>query len=708
MKFKFHFFHYKLLISICCLLLFCLSICNIANLSQIFVLHDEFGYWYNAANMAGYDWTGINGISSYYSYGYSLFLVPLFHIFHSSAAMFKAAIVLNGLLLTGSYLLACRCSFYLFREIRREVLCIFCFLISCYGGFLFSVNITWGEPLLVFLFWLIILTFIKFSQKRSFLYLCILVLEGIFLYAIHQRTLGVVCAMIIAGILLLKNSPIPWKSMLLLFVIAVCMIGLVFLFKTSLVSSIWNSYIDTGTGVANNYSDQVRKVFFLFTSPKFFIAVVKGFFAKFFYLCCASGLLILWGVFLIFHKLKNFRNEPPIYLIIGIFCILSVIFMEGISALFFNRNTRLDTVIYGRYAEFTIGPLMLFGLCFLYQKKGTLKSLILGISIYLALSLPAIDLLFHGSGNMYLSSVVGNIFYDLSSDRMNTGYLIVIPLLIGIFIYLLFQYKRKSLYALAMVPLLCLWFYSVYYTLKVDVNPSQSQAAGYERFCKDIEELGEDIPVYYVYREEYGNNNSLIERVQFVLYDRRIQLIFPEEVADLSGDYVLIQYSLSDMDMDQYAVYSQTHGLVAAVPSHSSLYQTALEKQYESSVFDPTDRTNGTELYDGRYNLSTDHKEGFLTCCNYFSLNAGTYEVNLRFSAEDITDDFLGTFDVMAEQGQEELLRADLNASMLDENGYADLTFTFTCDNINFAEYRIYAQSSSLLKLESITYRRIA
>lgn len=707
MKFKFHLSHYKLIVSICCLLLFCLSVCNVANLSQIFVLHDEFGYWYNAANMAGYDWTGINGISSYYSYGYSLLLVPLFHIFHSSVAMFKAAIVLNGLLLTGSYLLACKCSFYLFKEIRREVLVIFCFLISCYGGFLFSANITWGEPLLVFLFWLIILTLIKFPKKGAILYLCILVLEGVFLYAVHQRTLGVVCAMIFTGILLLRNNHIHWKSMLLFFVIAVSIICLVATFKANLVSSIWNSYIIPDIGAVNTYSGQVEKLLTLFTSLDFFIAFLKGFFAKLFYLCCASGFLVLWGVFFIFNKLKNFKNGSPTHLIIGIFCILSTIFMEGISALFCTNSLRLDTIMYGRYAEFTIGPLMLFGLCFLYQKKGTLKSLILGISIYLALSLPAIDLLFHGSGNMFLSSVVGNIFYDLSSDRMHTGYLIVIPLLIGMFIYCLFQYKRKSLYALAMLPLLCLWFYSVYYTLRVDVNPSQSQAAGYERFCKDIEDLGEDIPIYYVYREEYGNSNSLIERVQFVLYDRRIQLIFPDEVADLSGDYVLIQYSLNDMDMDQYAVYSQTHGLVAAVPADSSLYQTALEKQYEPSVFDPTDRTNGTELYDGRYSLSSDHKEGFLTCCNYFSLNAGTYEVNLRFSAEDITDDFLGTFDVMAEQGQEELLRADLDASMLDENGYADLTFTFTCDNINFAEYRIYAQSSSLTKLESITYRRI-
>lgn len=704
---KLKLFPCKVVVPICCILLFCLSICNIENLSQIFVLHDEFGYWYNAANIAGYDWTGINGISSYYSYGYSLLLVPFFHLFHSSTAMFKSAIILNGLLLTCSYLVACKCSFYLFKEIRKEVLCIFCFLISCYGGFLFSVNITWGESLLVFLFWLIILTLINFFQKGTVFYLCILVLEGVFLYAVHQRTLGVVCAIIFTGILLLKNSHMYRKSILLFFVISIIIISLAFIFKTRLVSSIWISYINSGTGSANTYSGQIEKILNLFTSSDFFITVVKGFFAKLFYLCCASGLLVLWGIFLILHKFKNFKKESPIHLFIGIFCILSTIFMEGISALYFNNTVRLDTVIYGRYAEFTIGPLMLFGLCFLYQKMGTLKSLILGISIYLVLALPATDLLFQGSGNMFLSSVVGNIFYDISGDKMNTGYLIVIPLLIGIFIYLLFQYKRKSLYILAMLPLLCFWFYSVYYTLRVDVNPSQSQAAGYDRFCKDIEELGENIPVYYVYREEYGNTNSLIERVQFVLYNRRIQLIFPEDVTDLSGDYVLIQYGLSDIDMNQYAVYSQTHGLVAAVSSNSSLYQIALDKQCKSSVFDPTDRTNSTVLYDDRYSLSSDHKEGFLTCCNYFSLNAGTYEVHLRFHAEQITDDFLGTFDVIADRGQKELLREDLNTSLLDENGYADLTFTFTCDNINFAEYRIYAQNSSLLKLESITYRRI-
>lgn len=700
-------FSYKAIFLSCAVLLFFLSISNLSNLSQIFVLHDEFGYWYNAANLAGYDWTGIKGISPYYSYGYSLILVPLFHIFHSSTAMFRAAIIINGLLLTGSYILSCICSFQLFKEIRREILCIFCFFISCYGSFLFSVNITWGEPLLTFLFWLIIFTFLRLQKKNSLVYLCLLVIEALFLYAIHQRTLGVICAMVLTGIYLLKSNHWKRKYICIFLPIASVLIIIAFLFKDNLVSVIWNSYISSDTGSANTYSGQVQKLISLFTSFDFFKSVVKGFFSKWFYLCSASGLLILWGIFFIGYKFKNQRSESKVILFIGSFCFLSTFFMEGISALYFNATTRLDSIIYGRYAEFTVGPLLLFGLCFLYQKLGTLKILLTGICIYLFLSLSASGLLFHGSGNMYLSSVVGNIFYDSYADRMNTGYLIVIPLLIGIFLYVLFQHRNKHMRIVAVIPLFCLWIYSVHYTLSVDVNPSQSQAAGYERFCDDLKELGDDLPLYYVSKSEYGYGNSLIERVQSVLYNRNIQLIFPEDVQTLSGDYILLQYSLDGIDMAEYTVYTQTHGLVAAVPNNSSLSTAALKHQYQFSIFDPTDRTNGTKSYEGRFDLTSEHTEGYLTYCNYLSLNAGTYEVHVRARATDITDDFLGTFDITANQGENILLQEKLTADQLDQNGFFEKTFTFTCDNINFAEFRLYVQNTACVELDSMIYRRI-
>ena len=707
--FRFHTkLSYKFLIISGCIALFLLSI-NIPNLSQIFVLHDEFGYWYNAAHFAGYDWTGIEGISAYYSYGYSLLLAPLFHIFNSSITIYRVAVALNIVLLILSFLISCRCAFQLFPDISKKVLVFFCLLSSFYGGYIFDVNITWAEPLLLFVFWLLVLTLINYFDTRSLPLLILSITESIYLYTIHQRTLGVVIALFLVLFFhfLISSDRTHKKYIFLILIVFLIFFACVTAIKGNLMSSIWTPSFTTSSSGINDYSGQFDKIIAFFTSGDFFISVVNGFFSKFFYLFCASGLLILWGIYFILHKIyhSGLKNSPS--QMIYIFCILSVLALEGISALFFNTSPRLDTVLYGRYAEFAAAPLILFGLCFLYQKLGTTKVLISGIFIYLLLSLTAIGQLFEGSGNMYLSSVVGNIFYDSATDRMNTGYLIVIPLLIGIFLFVLFQQRRRILYFVAVIPLLSLWIYADYYTLKVDVNESQRLASGYNQLCDDITKLGEDLPIYFVYKEELGSSNWNIERVQFSLYDRKIQLIMPEDVDSLSGDYILLQYSLDGINMDNYTVYSQAHGMVAAVPTNSFLAEIALRRQFEKSAFDPTDRTNGIEDYGGRYSLSSSHKEGMLSYGNNLSLNAGTYEVNLSFHVSEITDTSLGCFDITTDQGANELLWSALTTAEIDENGYADLTYTFTCENSNFVEFRVYTYDTSLFELDSITYQRI-
>lgn len=700
-------FLYKKIALIFSILLLLLSLLNIKNSSQIFVLHDEFGYWYNAANIAGYDWTGISGISPFYSYGYSLLLVPLFLIFNSSVAMYRAAIILNGLLLVGSYLLSCKCAFHFFSTIKREWLVFFCFIASCYGGFIFSVNVTWGEPLLLFIFWLLILTLIKFELSNSILYLFAASIEVTFAYTIHQRALALLVAFGIICVLYFIQRHISWKKLLLCLLIFLGILLGIFLFKNNLVSSLWNTYLNQGTGAANTYGGQLQKIILFFTSSDFFISVIEGFFSKFFYLFAASGLLILWGIYHILKNLLIGYKQKISFSNIYLFCLLSVIFLEGISALYFNQTTRLDTIIYGRYVEFSVGPLLLFGICSLYQEQKSYKLLIVGIGIYLTFSLFAIGPLFHGSGNMFLSSVVGNLFYDISTEQMNTGYLIVVPLLIGVFLFILFQYRRRFLYILAFIPLTAMWLYSVHYTLKVDVNPSQAQAEGYLQFADNLDDLGEDLPIYFIYREEYGSSNWPIERIQTILYDRKIQIIQLEDVAALSGDYILLQYSLNDIDMDQFTVYAQTHGIVAAVPNNSSLYEAAINKQYEFSSFDPADRVNAIGNYADRISLSSNHQKGFLTSNNYMSLNAGTYEVKIKLHAEEITGEALGAYDVTINQGNQELIRNEFFAADFDINGDAEFTFTFTCENSNFVEYRIYSYDTSVLTLESMVFRRI-
>ena len=45
---------------------------------------DEFGYWAHAAGILGYDWSSITSLGSYYSFGYSVILIPIMALFNNA------------------------------------------------------------------------------------------------------------------------------------------------------------------------------------------------------------------------------------------------------------------------------------------------------------------------------------------------------------------------------------------------------------------------------------------------------------------------------------------------------------------------------------------------------------------------------------------------------------------------------------------------
>ena len=57
---------------------------------------DEFGYWASAANWIGYDWSGLTALNSYYSFGYSLLLVPVLKICSGAVMAYRTAVALNN------------------------------------------------------------------------------------------------------------------------------------------------------------------------------------------------------------------------------------------------------------------------------------------------------------------------------------------------------------------------------------------------------------------------------------------------------------------------------------------------------------------------------------------------------------------------------------------------------------------------------------
>ncbi len=68
------------------------------------MFNDEFGYWGNAATIAGWNWNELLALTPYYSIGYSLMLVPLFKLGLTSVQMYRIAILMNMGFIFISYL----------------------------------------------------------------------------------------------------------------------------------------------------------------------------------------------------------------------------------------------------------------------------------------------------------------------------------------------------------------------------------------------------------------------------------------------------------------------------------------------------------------------------------------------------------------------------------------------------------------------------
>ena len=59
------------------LVIFLLAIYRLSETGQPILFNDEIGYWSNSAFFLGMDWKSVTGRIGYYSYGYSLLLVPV-------------------------------------------------------------------------------------------------------------------------------------------------------------------------------------------------------------------------------------------------------------------------------------------------------------------------------------------------------------------------------------------------------------------------------------------------------------------------------------------------------------------------------------------------------------------------------------------------------------------------------------------------------
>lgn len=365
---------------------------NISDLNAPFLFNDEAGYWSHAANLAGLPWTEVESL--WYSYGYSILLVPLFWITHNMKILYRMAIVLNALMGVAGFALGKA----IIRETDEqcdEITSMFIsFTAACYSAYVFQSTIAWAETFVYTWFMLIVWSAVKFFKRRTWVNTILFTVECSFLYIIHNRCIVIFIAYVIVLCYMVIKRKIDWRKVVTAFIIIAGILALNTMIKAGLNEMMWG--VSDGF-VSNDMASQSSKKTLLFYLDgwKALICSLSG---KLWYLLTSTLMLAYFGGSYIVKKfISGIQTQKKdkaddtyfFYLFLGLF-ICGTIAVAAIAmlpkAVDYTQITRLDIWFYGRYSETVSGILVLFGLVDITHKTRRKMRLIectVGLILYL-------------------------------------------------------------------------------------------------------------------------------------------------------------------------------------------------------------------------------------------------------------------------------------------------------------------------------------
>lgn len=349
------------------------------------ILPDEFGYWAQAASMAGMDWREAVSKYSWYSFGYGFLMLPFMKLAPNPIAAYRMMAGINFLLLGSSPLFVYQTLSHICRGQNKKRLAAISGAAMLYVSYLTYAHTTMSESLLTFLYVLLAYGLCRWFARKSVGNLVLVLFAVGYMYTVHMRTIGILLA---TAVLLCLSA--FWdgqkKTGKKVGRIALAVIGIVLIVvlqnvgKTRLISSVGSeAYSVMSQG--NDYAGQWGKIRFLFTlkGVGYFCA---GFFGKIFYLGCATFGLYYWGMAYLLKKAKElfeclkrkeaYAKESWLYL----WFLLSHGAALLITSVYCMRTNRLDGLLYGRYNENTLPFIIAFGiLALLLQPKTKIRVL---------------------------------------------------------------------------------------------------------------------------------------------------------------------------------------------------------------------------------------------------------------------------------------------------------------------------------------------
>lgn len=341
---------------------------------------DEFCYWSYAAGLAGYDWSDIASLGSYYSYGYSLILLPVFLIFKDGVIAYRAAMVVNIALLA-----VC---FFILQKMGRT---FYAAAAVFYPTWLFYAGTTFAEILLVTLYLTTCMLLLKYLQTDNKRYMALMLAVMFYMYLVHLRAIGVLVSGTAVLLLynirkysirkyIMRNGGRKVRSVLVPAAAAAVILA-VGLLMGLFIKNYWTGmvYGDTADTLknANDYAGQFEKIAYIFSIEglKNLIISVSG---KILYLGLASYGIAYFGIIYAVRRVREKKYFP-------LFVLLTTVAALMICAIYTIRPGRVDTLTYGRYHEYVMPVLLMMGIKELCSKALSAKRTMCRIAVMLEL-----------------------------------------------------------------------------------------------------------------------------------------------------------------------------------------------------------------------------------------------------------------------------------------------------------------------------------
>ena len=529
------------------LIIICIFEYGIQKICGFTMYPDEFGYWASAASAVGYDWSEAASLGSYYSFGYSLILVPILTIISDGVMAYRVAIFINMLLMCVSVFLFAKIVEEIFPETMTGIRILISGAAVLYPAWIFYMQMTMAEAVLIFVFSFDVYLFYKFMERQKISTAIALAAALIFGYCVHMRTIGVVIAGVVVCLCRLIREKGNRKAFFIWFGVLILLFGIALYLKDLTTEAVF-SFAGEDALAVNDYGSQWSKIaeILTFTGIKKFVYGVVG---KLYYLGLASFSTFYWAlswclkesVRLIKHVVGKEDVQPGQWL--ALFLLLAVTGQVLISSIYMYDTDVIDCLVYGRYNELLVPVMILIGIITMSKSRFLVPvTILMGTALggITALLLRVVD-----QGNM--SGIrgyhVAGISYLLQGSNQDVRlyfwhtWLLGFGLIILVCAFVWLGSRRASIW----------WLYAGILVIEIaaglQINNHYTYQVNYSNYdnmmiAEVLQKQGsEDINVLYLDEEHL----PFVDFLQMQIPEKTIHVIKEDELSSLEGkNYIMI------------------------------------------------------------------------------------------------------------------------------------------------------------------------